>query len=75
MAYQPSGKIDFERKKLALSRVGEIPIKLHRPIEGKIKGVIVKRTKTGKWFAVVQAEVEEEPLPKTGGVVGIDTCC
>jgi len=64
--------IDFERRKLVLSKVGEIPIKLHRPIEGKIKGVIIKRTKTGKWFAIVQAEVEDEPLPKTGRVVGID---
>ncbi len=69
---QAGFKIDFERKKLVLSKIGEIPIKLHRPIEGKIKGVVVKRTKTGKWFAIVQAEVDEEPLPETGRVVGID---
>ena len=69
---QSGFKIDFKRKKLALSKIGEIPIKLHRPIEGKIKGVIVKRTKTGKWFAIVQAEVTPEPLPSTGRVVGID---
>ena len=35
---QSGFKIDFERKRLILSKVGEIPIKLHRPIEGKIKG-------------------------------------
>ena len=69
---QSGFKIDFERKKLVLSKVGEIRIKLHRPIEGKIKGVIIKRTKTEKWFAIVQAEVGEKPLPKTGRVVGID---
>jgi len=69
---QSGFKIDFERKRLILSKIGEIPIKLHRPIEGKIKGVIVKRTKTGKWFAIVQAEVDEEPLPKTGRAVGLD---
>ncbi len=69
---QSGFRVDFERRKLVLSKVGEIPIKLHRPIEGKIKGVIVKRTKTGKWFAIVQVEVEDEPLPKTGRVVGID---
>ena len=45
-------QIDFER--LTLSKIGEIPIKLQRPIEGKIKGVIAKRTKTGKWFARVR---------------------
>jgi putative transposase len=69
---QSGFKIDFERKKLVLSKVGEIPIKLHRPVEGKIKGVIIKRTKTGKWFAIVQAEVDEKPLPPTGRAVGID---
>ena len=69
---QSGFKINFERRKLILSKVGEIPIKLHRPIEGKIKGVIVKRTKTGRWFAIVQAEVDEEPLPETGRAVGID---
>ncbi len=47
-------------------------MKLHRPIEGKIKGVIIKRTKTRKWFAIVQAEVKPKPLPKTSRVVGID---
>ena len=61
---QSGFKIDLERKKLILSKVGEIPIKLHRPIDGRIKGVIVKRTKTGRWFAIVQAEVDEELLPK-----------
>jgi putative transposase len=69
---QSGFKIDFERKKLVLSKVGEIPIKLHRPVEGKIKGVIIKRTKTGKWFAIVQAEADEKPLPPTGRAVGID---
>lgn len=69
---QTGFRIDFKRKKLILSKVGEIPIKLHRPIEGKIKGVIIKRTKTGKWFAIVQSEVDPEPLPKTGRAVGVD---
>jgi putative transposase len=62
----------IEGNKLVLSKIGEIPIRLHRPIKGKIKGVIIKRTKTGRWFAIVQAEVELKPLPKTGRAVGID---
>ncbi len=37
MNFNQSGfKIDFERKRLILSKVGEIPIKLHRPIDGRI---------------------------------------
>lgn len=71
MNFNQSG-FKIERKRLILSKVGEIPIKLHRPIDGRIRGIIVKRTKTGKWFAIVQAEVDEEPLPKTGRVVALD---
>jgi len=73
MNFNQSGfKIDFENNKLILSKVGEIPIKLHRPIEGRIKGVIVKRERSGKWYAIVQVEVEVKPLPPTGKMVGID---
>jgi putative transposase len=52
--------------------VGSIPIKIHREIEGEIKGVIVKREKSGKWFAIVQVEDELKPLQPTGKAVGID---
>ena len=69
---QSGFKIDFENNKLILSKVGSIPIKLHRSIEGKIKGVIVKREKSGKWYAIVQVEDKSEPLPPIGKVVGID---
>ncbi|BCS91326.1 MAG: transposase [Candidatus Micrarchaeota archaeon] len=58
--------------KLVLSKVGEIKILLHRPIEGQIKGVIIKRSKTNKWFAIFQVEQSPNPLPKTGKVIGID---
>jgi len=69
---QSGFKIDFENNKLILSKVGSIPIKLHRSIEGKIKGVIVKREKSGRWHAIVQVEEEPKPLPPTGKTVGID---
>jgi len=71
--YNQSGfKLDEERKRLHLSKIGEIPIKLHRRIKGEVKGVIIKRTKSGKWYAIFQVEEEPEPLPETGRVVGID---
>jgi putative transposase len=62
----------IEGNKLILSKVGSIPIKIHREIEGEIKGVIVKREKSGKWFAIVQVEDELKPLQPTGKAVGID---
>ncbi len=64
--------IDFENKKLILSKIGSIPIKLHRPVEGKIKGVIVKRERSGRWYAIVQVENNAKQLPPTGKTVGID---
>ncbi len=60
--------------KLYLSKIGDIKIKLHRQIEGKIKRLTIRRTATGKWFACFSVEIEDLPLPpwKDGSVVGID---
>jgi putative transposase len=59
---------------LELSKIGNIKIKLHRPIEGKIKRLTVRRTATGKWFACFSVEIEDQPKPpwKDGSLVGID---
>nr|MDO8080529.1 transposase [Candidatus Freyarchaeota archaeon] len=69
--YNQSG-FKIEEKKLILSKVGEIPIKIHRPIKGRIKGVVIKREKSGKWFANLQVENAPQPLPSTMKAVGID---
>ena len=60
--------------KLHLAKIGDIKIKLHRPIEGKIKTCTIRRMPTGKWFACLSVEIEDAPLPpwKDGSVVGID---
>ena len=68
--YNQSGfKIDED--KLVLSKIGEVKALFHRPLEGEVKGVIIKKSATG-WYAIFQVEVEKEPLEKTGKVVGID---
>lgn len=60
--------------KLRLSKVGDVKIKLHRPIEGKIKRLTIRRASTGKWFACFSMEIDDPPKPpwKDGLVVGID---
>ncbi len=70
--YNQSGfKIDQDHGRLHLSKIGDIRIKLYRKIKGCIKAVIVKRE--GRlWFAIVQADLEPEPLPETGRSVGLD---
>jgi putative transposase len=58
--------------KLRLSKIGMVKIKLHRPIEGKIKTLTITRSSTGKWFACFTAEVEHDALPESSNAVGID---
>jgi len=58
--------------KLRLSKIGDVRIKLHRPIEGKVKTLTVTRSATGKWFACFSVEVEAQPLLACDKSVGID---
>lgn len=70
----PQKGFKLESGRLYLSKIGDIKIKLHRQIEGKIKRLTVRRAATGKWFACFSVEIEDIPLPpwKDGSVVGID---
>ena len=54
------------RPTLWLSKIGEIPIRIHRAIPdgSKIKQVIVKREPTGKWYATFGIETPEDPPEK-----------
>lgn len=57
---------------LRIFKVGNVKIKLHRPIEGKIKTLTIRRDTLGNWYACFSCEVEwiaPEPSPY---VVGID---
>jgi len=56
-----------------LSKIGVVPIVLHRPVEGKIKTCNVLRSSTGKWWVTLSCEsVEEQILPANPLPVGID---
>src|SRR5271157_3785836 len=59
--------------KLRVTPFGEIAIKKHREIKGRIKTLTLKREASGKWFAFFTS-VEEKSIPKQnkGGAVGID---
>ncbi len=47
-------------------------VKYHRPIAGQVKGVIIKRERTGKWFALVQMEADSRSKSPTGPPIGLD---
>jgi putative transposase len=59
--------------KLRVTPFGEIAIKKHREIAGKIKTLTLKREASGKWFAVFFVDTSEEiPKENRGAAVGID---
>jgi putative transposase len=62
----------LDGKKLWLSKVGAINIKLHRPIVGQVKGVIIKHELSGKWYAIFQCENVVNPLSEVNRSIGID---
>lgn len=46
-------------KRLSLSKVGNIPIVLHRVPKGKIKTLTIKQNKVRQWFAVFSCELPD----------------
>lgn len=68
----PSG-CSIDGNHLKLSKIGKVKIKQHRKLEGVPKTCTIKRSSTGKWYAVFSCEVEQSaPLPKAKSEVGID---
>lgn len=57
---------------LHLTKIGDVRIVLHRPVEGKIKTLTVRRSSTGKWYASFSAEYEPAPAPQKEPAIGID---
>lgn len=60
-----------ENGRLYLQRIGEIRVKWHRQVKGKIKTVTVRRT-AGRWHVCLSVEYDPEPLPEVDAEVGID---
>ena len=61
---------------LRLSKIGDMPIRVHRAVEGEIKQVIIKRHNCGNWFACLCVEkkvdiIGKEPKRAIGIDVGV----
>ena len=59
-------------QKLVLSKIGAVKIVLHRPMEGQVKTLTVRRDRVGNWYACFACEVPEHPLSMCESVVGVD---
>ncbi|WP_293913002.1 transposase [Deinococcus sp.] len=53
------------------SKIGNIRLRLSRPLEGKLKTATITRD-CGEWYVSYVCEVEPQPLPETGSSVGVD---
>ncbi len=58
--------------RVCLSKIGSIKVKLHRPVEGKIKTCTIKY-EAGQWYVIFSCEIEQPaPLSVVRSEVGID---
>ena len=57
---------------LFVSKVGNIPIRLHRPLCADVKTLTIQRDAVGNWYACFSCEADIAPLAPTHKVVGVD---
>jgi putative transposase len=57
--------------KLRVQGAGHIKVKLHRPLEGTVKTITIKR-EAGRWFVCFSVECDSAPLPPSDEAIGID---
>ena len=68
-----NGNFKVTDKYITLPKVGLVRINKHRDFEGIIKSITVSKTPSGKYFASVLVNCEEqEKLPQTNNEIGID---
>ena len=60
-------------KRVKLSGVGNVKLKMHRPVEGRIKQASVTLSGDGHWYVAFACDgVQPKPLPATGASIGVD---
>lgn len=61
---------------LHASKIGDISIVIHRPLDGEIKTLTIRRTSTDKWYACFSVEIPDSDSDRetlsNDSVVGID---
>lgn len=63
----------LEGSNLWLSKIGDVKVWLHRPVEGTIKRLTIRRSSTKKWYvSFLVEEAPSEVIPKSEKAVGID---
>ncbi len=70
--YPQSGfSLSEDERHITLSKIGPVRIRLHRPLEGRLKTCTVKRD-VDQWYVVFSCEVEVEARSHGGTAVGVE---
>ena len=70
---QDNGSIRIEKKRVSLSHIGRINFVNHREIEGTMKTLTIKKTKSGEWYITISVEQEDRLFVSNNKpIVGMD---
>lgn len=73
ITYTQSGFKFSSDKRLYASKIGDIPIVLHRIPKGTVKTLTIKRNRVGQWFAIFACEIDVKTVKNTSKKeIGID---
>jgi putative transposase len=77
VGFPQNTKIDFEKGKVSVNKIGWIRTRISRTFDGKIKTATIEKTATGKYYISITVEltdikVKQKPIKKSTAV-GIDT--
>ena len=64
--------IDEDAGRLRIHGIGNVKVRLHRPIKGTPKAITIRREGRRYWVSIQCVDVPAEPLPATGKSIGID---
>uniref|UniRef100_UPI00242C9280 RNA-guided endonuclease InsQ/TnpB family protein n=1 Tax=Thermus scotoductus TaxID=37636 RepID=UPI00242C9280 len=70
-AYETGVKPQEGGKRVLIHGVGSVKLKLHRPLEGRLKTATLKR-EGDDWYIVFVCETEPNSLPENRAAIGID---
>ena len=59
-------------KYIRLGKIGNVKIKKHRELKGSFKNCTIRKTATGKWYAMIICEITKNPLYKNEQIIGVD---
>ena len=63
----------IEKKRVSLSKIGRVNFVNHREIEGKIKTLAIKKTRSREWYIAISTEQETKPFASNNkSAVGLD---